>query len=236
MKPLIVANWKANKTIAEASEWVEKVKDKLTQLQKIQVVVCSSYLALPSLQTLLSETSVKVGAQNVSEFEKGAYTGEVTAEMLKGVVDYCLVGHSERKKYFGETDESIGKKIDLLIDANIIPVLCTSDLEQLESYLHKSLKLKENLDKVVFVYEPPSAISGGQDYHPETPEKAAQICNQFRQKVGSGSAVLYGGSVNPENITEFLNKNDINGVLPGQASLNPETFTELTSLADKAVL
>lgn len=236
MKPLIVANWKANKTIVETSDWVEKTKDRLEKLNKIQFVVCGSFVTLPTLNNLLAGSSIKVGAQNVSHLGAGAYTGEVTAEMLQGLVEYCIVGHSERKKYFAETPEMIAKKVEFLLGKNIIPVLCIADSLQLDSYLTQSALIKDQAEKIVFVYEPPSAISGGGDFHPETPETADENCKLIKEKIGKEVLTIYGGSVNPDNIKRFLTKPNINGALPGQASLDPEIFVNSASIASEAVV
>ena len=236
MKPLIIANWKANKTISEASSWIEKTKAPLSSLEKVQVVVCGSFVTLPLLNNLFSGTTIKVGAQNVSHLGQGAFTGEVSAEMLQGLVEYCIVGHSERRKYFAETDQMIVKKVEFLLEKKIIPVLCAANLEQLESYLKESVVIREKAEEIVFVYEPPSAISGGGDYHPETPETADQVCKNFKEQLGKEVVTIYGGSVNPENSKNFLSMTNIHGALPGQASLEEQTFVRLVSGASEAVI
>lgn len=235
MKPLIVGNWKANKTIAQAAEWVAQAKGVLETIDKVQTVVCGSYPVLPTLTTLLANSKVKVGAQNVSSFEKGAYTGEVSAEMLKGLAEYCIVGHSERKRYFGETEGDISQKIKNLLKNQITPVLCLADPQQLQKYLAEE-EIQKQTEKIVFVYEPPSAISGGGDYHPESPENANINCQKVQELVGTSAMVLYGGSVNRDNIKAFLSQPFIHGALPGQASLDPEDFTSLIRLAAEAVV
>lgn len=236
MKPLIIANWKANKTIKQAEEWLSKTKNKLNGLDKVQVVLCGSFITLPSLSQSLAGSNIKVGAQNVSHLGPGAFTGEVTAEMLSEIVEYCLVGHSERKKYFDESDEMVIKKVDLLLANGITPLLCVADLEQLDLYLSKSAQIKDQASKIIFIYEPPRAISGGADYHPETPQVAQQNCSAFREKVGQEITTIYGGSTNPDNIRSFLSQPNIHGVLPGQASLDPDTFVDLVSVASEAVI
>jgi triosephosphate isomerase len=236
MKPIIVANWKANKSLAEVSSWVEASKDKLNSLTNTQVVVCGPYTALSALNNLLTETSLKVGAQNVSHFSSGAYTGEITAEMLEGLAEYCIVGHSERKKYFGESEEIIVQKVERLLSKNIIPVLCIADIKQLETYLRLGQAIQNQAEKIIFVYEPPGAISGGGAYKPETPETAEQVCKEIITKIGNPVVTIYGGSVNPDNISSFLGQPSIHGALPGQASLEPETFIKLVSAANTAVV
>jgi triosephosphate isomerase len=236
MKALIFANWKANKTIAEATSWVEEVKDEISDMTNVQIVICSSFVVLPILKKILDNSNIRIGAQNVSRFENGAYTGEVTAEMLKGLTDFCIVGHSERQKYFGENKEEVSKKVENLLKNEITPVLCIADENQLEEYLELRPNLAEQAERIVFVYEPPRAISGGGDYHPETPELASKKCKIFKERLGAEASVIYGGSVNPENIGEFLKHPEIQGVLPGQASLEAETFVRLVGLANEAVL
>ena len=235
MKKLIIANWKANKNILEASLWVEEIKKELSEMANVQAVVCGSFTNLPTLHNLLSETHLKVGAQNVSHLGSGAFTGEVSVEMLPGLVDYCLVGHSERKKYFAETIEQSAKKVELLISKNIIPVLCVADVQELKTYLSASEEIKNHAEKIIFVYEPPAAISGGKDYHPESPEKANQVCGEFKEILGE-VVTLYGGSVNPDNIKSFLSQTNIDGALPGQASLKSESFISLLRIAGEAMV
>lgn len=236
MKPVILANWKSNKTITETVTWVEKTKAKLETLNKIQVVVCGSFITLPSLTTLLSGSPVKVGAQNVSHLGLGAYTGEIAGEMLEGLVDYCIVGHSERKKYFGETPEMIIRKTQVLVEKNIVPVLCISDLGQLDDYLKQGPTISDQAEKIIFVYEPPGAISGGGNYHPVTPEEANSVCQQIKEKLDKDIVTIYGGSVNPDNIKEFLSQENVQGALPGQSSLDPDKFVSLVELASEAVI
>lgn len=236
MKPLIIANWKANKTLNEAAEWAEKTLEKLSSFKNTQVVVCGSFVTLTTLKENFSSADIKIGAQNVSHLGPGAFTGEVTAEMLEGIVDYCIVGHSERKKHFAETEEVIARKVELLLGKNITPVLCVADLQQMDNYLSQSETIKTQAEKIIFVYEPPGAISGGGDYKPETPESAEENARLIKEKVGSDATTIYGGSVNPDNIKSFLAQQNIAGALPGQASLDPDTFLNLISAANEAVV
>lgn len=233
MKPLIIANWKANKTIVEANSWTQAVKNDLEKCFNVQVVVCGSFITLPTLETLFRDSSVKVGAQNVSKFPAGAFTGEVTGEMLSGLVEYCIVGHSERQKYFGENPKEVVQKIQNLLATQITPILCITSPIQLETYLGLAKEIEDQKEKIIFVYEPPSAISGGGDFHPETSEVANANCQAISEKLGGKVLTIYGGSVNPENIQGFLKQPFIHGALPGQASLKAERFLQLVKVVNE---
>jgi len=170
-KPIVIGNWKATKTIKETAQWAKAVREDLEIVDYAEIIVCPPYNSIPFLGSLFKDTNVSVGAQDVSKFKKGAYTGEVTVEMLDGLVDYCIVGHSERRKYFGETDDDVIAKVDSLTDYLIKPILCVSNLDQLDAYLDRGKTVVDNADKIIFVYEPPDAISGGRGYHPESTDK-----------------------------------------------------------------
>ena len=226
-KPIFIANWKATKTIKETSEWVNIVKPNLPEATDIDIVVCPPFNSLGIAEALLQGTNIKIGAQDVSKFRKGAYTGEVTVEMLENLVSYCIIGHSERRRYFGETDDDVIEKINHLLDAKITPILCVSDLVQLDSYIQRGKRIIEEAESIVFVYEPPGAISGGGSYKPEGPDKASENAGKISEKIGKKVSTLYGGSVNPENVKAFFSKENIDGGLVGQASVDPQTFLAL---------
>ena len=236
MKPIIVANWKANKNIQETIDFVNQTKIYLEEAKNTEIVICSSFTSLPTLASLLTNSSIKVGAQNVSDHQEGAFTGEVTASMLLGLVTHCIVGHSERRRYYNEKEEQVGEKVKNLVDLNITPILCISDINQMDNYLAASDSFKQNASKIVFVYEPPSAISGGGVYHPESPEEASTNAAKISEKIGSSVVTLYGGSVSDADVDQFLTEKNINGVLVGKASLSAETFISLVQKANNLVL
>jgi triosephosphate isomerase len=236
MKPLIVANWKANKTISETIDWINQTKTGLESAANIEIVICPPFTAIPATVTLLTNSSVKVGAQNVSNQTSGAFTGEVSAQLLTGLVSHCIVGHSERRRYYSETDSQVVEKVDQLLANNIIPVLCVSDPGQMDSYLSLSDSFRQDCKKIVFVYEPPGAISGGGNYHPESPEEASANATKISEKIGEEVFTLYGGSVSEADVAKFLNAKNISGVLVGKASLSPETFLSLVKKANQVMV
>ena len=226
-KPIVIGNWKATKTIEETGEWAKYMKEELKTVDNGEIIVCPPFNSIPLLVSRLEGTKIKVGAQDVSKFKKGSYTGEVTVEMLVGLVSYCIVGHSERRKYFGETDDDVIEKVNNLIEYSIKPILCVSNLDQLGSYLDRGKTIVDKAEEIIFVYEPPSAISGGGSYKPNSPEDAAEGAKKIGVRLGKNVTTLYGGSINPENAKEFFSKESIDGGLVGQASLDPQTFVNI---------
>ncbi len=230
---IFIANWKATKTAKETVEWVKIAKPRLEEVQNATIVVCPSFIFVPTLAPLLEGTNIKIGAQDVSKFKNGAYTGEVTVEMLNNLVDYCIIGHSERRKYFGETDEDVIKKANLLLEVKITPILCISNLNQLNSYIEKDTLIVDQAEKIIFVYEPPEAISAGKDYRAQDPKEVENNLKEISSKVGKNTTILYGGSVNLGNTVNLIDKGGVKGFLIGQASTDPVIFSEIISTATK---
>lgn len=236
-KKLIVGNWKMNYTITEAESFVESIKDKIN-VDYVDVVICPNFVSLNNISNVLEGTNIKLGAQNVYPEDKGAYTGEISAPMLvSAFVDYCIIGHSERRSIFNESNEFINKKAKKLLENNIKPIICVGEtLEERESgkmfdVVSKQLLeciediSKDEMEKnVIVAYEPIWAIGTGKT---ASSDDANKMCNFIRksieEKYGSKTAekirILYGGSVNPTNAKEILEMEDIDGALVGGASL-----------------
>lgn len=210
----IIANWKSNETLKEALEWVSFVGPKIERRDNLKVCVCPTYTAIEEVKKaiLVGNYPLMVGAQDLSPFEEGAYTGEEAASILKQFVDLAILGHSERRANFGETDEIIAKKVKQAFDHQIIPLICVQG---------KDTPVPEGVKLIA--YEPIFAIGTG---HPDTPQNANDVAKNF-----AGAEILYGGSVSSENAKAFLQQEHINGVLVGGASLEPEEFTKIVEVS-----
>lgn len=252
MRDIIIAgNWKMNKTFQEAEDFLVDIFEYLHQkdLEKIETIICLPFPYLEMGTDLAVESNLSIGAQNVSEHESGAYTGEISAEMLHSLdVDHCIIGHSERRKYFAENDETINKKLKILQHYNIIPIVCIGEsLQQRESGKAKDVikaqlqgvlqdvKVNNNL---VIAYEPIWAIGTGKT---ATPQQAQEIHSFIRSwlkenyntEIAESLPILYGGSVKPENVSDLLAQEDIDGGLIGGASLDSKKFKKLIEIAEK---
>jgi triosephosphate isomerase len=244
--PYIAANWKMNKTVAEAAEFVDALLPRIAAT-RCDVVICPSYLALAEVVERRRGTAVRVAAQNMHEEDWGAFTGEVSAPMLAELdVEAVVLGHSERRQHFGETDEALSRKVPAALAAGLEPILCVGESEQarddgetetvLERQLQADLAGVEpgRLGDVVIAYEPIWAIGTGRT---ATPEQAQQACafirDVLRMRGGAGDAVriLYGGSVKPDNAAELLALPDVDGALVGGASLDPADFAAIVEAA-----
>jgi triosephosphate isomerase len=244
--PYIAANWKMNKTVGEAAEFVDALLPRIAATQ-CDVVICPSFVALSEVVERRRGTAVRVAAQNMHEEEWGAFTGEVSAPMLAEIdVDAVILGHSERRQFFGETDEALARKVPAALAADLEPILCVGESEAardggeteqvLERQLQADLAGVESADlaRVVIAYEPIWAIGSGRT---ATPEQAQEVCAFIRDVVRLRGAaadavrILYGGSMKPDNAAELLAKPDVDGGLVGGASLDPEEFAAIVEAA-----
>lgn len=211
----IIANWKSNKTVKEALEWVSVVGPKLPKKEGLKVVVCPPFTDVEEVKkaVMVGNYPLHVGVQDLSPFEVGPYTGEESASILKDFVDFAIIGHSERRRNFFETDEMVEEKVEMARKSNIIPLVC---IEGVDIPVPEGVKL--------VAYEPVAAIGTGQA---DTPENAAKVATQVKQKYGEDVEVLYGGSVTSQNAKSFLDNQSLSGLLIGKASLDPEEFLKI---------
>ena len=244
-KPMIAGNWKMNKTISEAVNLVNTIKAGVHTTSGVDIVVAPTFVSLSAVSDLLDNTNIDLSAQNMYSAADGAYTGEISPLMLKDVkCRYVILGHSERRTIFKETDSMINGKVKLALEYNLIPILCVGEtLEEREKgitektvqeQLEGSLKglTSEQMRNVIIAYEPVWAIGTGKTATPEQAEEVhafirKRLVAMFDKGVGEATRVLYGGSVKPENIAELMRKDNIDGGLIGGASLKAESFIQL---------
>lgn len=242
MHPLIVANWKMNVELADAVIMTETIKNGLEPIDDVMVVLCPSFPHLPTLAEILSRQPIRqlaLGAQNVSSFERGPFTGEVSVSQLKNLVQYAIVGHSERVKNFNETPEITNQKVKLLLKNEIIPIVCVGEFEKGEYSLTATIKLADTIldglnshqrQALVLCYEPVWAISSSRDSEPADGKYAEQAAEALHQRFPE-TKIIYGGSVSSKNIREFTVQEHIEGALVGKASLDAKEFLEIVKNA-----
>jgi len=245
--PYVAANWKMNKTIEEAKAFLGAFLPKVPS-DGPEVVICPSYLALKAAVELCAQSRVRVAAQNMHEEESGAFTGEISAPMLLEVgVDGVIVGHSERRRYFNETDEALARKVPAALAAGLEPILCVGETEQqrdaddTHAVLSHQVQIdlaevaSGELDRVVIAYEPVWAIGTGRTATPEQAQDAVQFIRNLvraRDEDGAGRIrIVYGGSVSSESATELMAQPDIDGALVGGASLDVDDFAAIVAAA-----
>jgi triosephosphate isomerase (TIM) len=228
---LIAGNWKMYKGPAEAAEFCLALREQ--ELEGVEVVVCPPFVSLAPAVQLLAGTEIAVAAQNVHWEDEGAFTGEISPRMLRELGVYgTIVGHSERRQFFGETDDTVARRVEAALEAGLFVIACIGETEeeresnQTEEVLRRQLKVLETDDNLVLAYEPVWAIGTGKTATPEIAQEAhAFVKSQL------DAPVLYGGSVKPDNAAELLAQPDVDGALVGGASLELDSFTAICRAA-----
>jgi triosephosphate isomerase len=244
--PYVAANWKMSKTVAEAAEFVDTLLPRIAATQA-DVVLCPPFTALSEVVERSRGSAVRVAAQNMHEEDSGAFTGEVSAPMLVELdVEAVVLGHSERRQYFGETDEALARKVPAALAAGLEPILCVGESEaardagETEEVLERQLQAdlaavsSVQLARVVVAYEPIWAIGTGRTATPEQAQEASAYIRdvlRMRGAVVDAVRILYGGSVKPDNAAELLALPDVDGALVGGASLDPGDFARIVEAA-----
>lgn len=242
--PVIAGNWKMNTTIVEAKELVNEMRTELNLLENIEIIICPPFISLSTIKELLEGTSIKTGAQNMCFATNGAYTGEISPLMLHGLCDYVILGHSERRIYFAETDEIVNKKIKCALNHNLKPILCVGESltekeskkteEVLSKQLDKGLQEVACTKDLLIAYEPLWAIgtdmaANGKDASVTIKFIREEMALIWNKTISQDIRILYGGSVKSNNTIEFISQPDIDGVLVGGASLKAQEFLSIAN-------
>ena len=244
-KIIIAGNWKMYKNISEAIELANSLKRELYNITTVDIVICPVFTALSEVNEIIMDTNIQLGAQDMFWEDQGAFTGEVSASMLKDVgCQYVIIGHSERRQYFAETDEAVNKKIKASLKSDLIPIVCVGEnLDQREknetfdivnSQIKRCLEgiSSQEVAKIIIAYEPIWAIGTGKT---ATSGQAQEIqgfirnllSKLYNEDIASQIRIQYGGSVKPENIAELIEQKDIDGALVGGASLKIDSFVSI---------
>lgn len=243
-KPLMAGNWKMNKTVSEAVSMVQSLKSAVADINDVEILLCPTYTALYAVNNEIKGSNIKLGAQNLFWEPKGAFTGEISPNMIKDTgCSYVIIGHSERRQYFGETDETVNKRVKAAFNAGLTPIVCVGEkLEERENnttfkVIEKQIRgglanlSAEESEKIVIAYEPVWAIGTGKTATPEQAQEVHTFIRKLYAELYKDAAdkvrILYGGSVNPKNVSDLMKKPDIDGALVGGASLEADSFTQL---------
>jgi triosephosphate isomerase len=250
-KVIIAGNWKLNKTSREAQALAVELKREVVDIQGVDIVICPTFTALDAVSEAIMDTNIDLGAQNIYWQDSGAFTGEISAPMLKDLgVKYVIIGHSERRQFFGETNETVNKRIRAALTHGLTPIVCVGEnlaeresnktFDVIKDHCEGSLAgLKaEEMQKIVLAYEPVWAIGTGKTATPEQAQEVHGFIRQLLEKlfnveVANAVRIQYGGSVTPENIASLISKPDIDGALVGGASLKAPSFAAIVKSAKK---
>lgn len=224
----IIGNWKSNQNLTESLIWIDGMQAINPRFSPSnRVILCLPFTDIAAFNHKLADIGLPIvtGAQNVSHLPPGKHTGEITANMLSELVSYCIVGHSERRRDFGETSEMVAEKTRLLLESSITPIVCL-DLPYLDEQIKELFQRDIDVSRCFFVYEPLSAIGSG---HPIDPVEANHTANQISFLLDGVAPILYGGSVTADNVKSFVDQSRIDGVLIGADSLEPTLFANIIS-------
>lgn len=248
-KPFVAGNWKMNKNISEARELIRAILPEVQGINQVEIVVCPPFVCLEAAKQEAEGTVIKIGAQNMHWEAKGAFTGEVSAAMLIYLCEYVIIGHSERRSMFGETNETVNKKMQAALKAGLKPIMCVGEIlpenqagktaSIVESQVRAGLKDIDpaQAENIVIAYEPVWAIGTGLAATPEGANGVQRdvirpvLRELFGQERGNAMRILYGGSVTPENAVELFAQSDIDGGLIGGASLKADSFAAIVKAA-----
>ena len=253
MKTYIVGNWKLNFTVGEASIYLHKLQKKIPNYRDVEVVIAPTSLCLQPLSLQLERSKMKLGAQNAFYRDFGAFTGEISFAELNGLVDYCIIGHSERRYIFHEDDKMIAKKVAAALRHKITPIICIGETESERAFGETADVIRdqllgglsevseEDVSKILVAYEPVWAISSTKDAKVATPDEIAEVVELIRKtlkdvygaKIAESVPVLFGGSVKKANAGAYLTVPGVNGLLIGGASLILDEFTDIIEVAKR---
>jgi len=240
--PLIAGNWKMNNTVPEAEKLVHDMLDTLNRIEGVEKVLCPPFVSLVTLRELLKGSSVKLGAQNMYFEARGAYTGEVSPLMLRELCEFVILGHSERRRYFAETDRIVNRKIKAALENGLKPILCVGEKleeneagrteEVIDKQLNQGLNSVEPTRNIVVAYEPIWAIGTGKAASAKQAAATIKfirntIAKLWNKNIARDLRILYGGSVTSHNIAEFISQPEIDGALVGGSSLKPTEFSSI---------
>jgi len=244
-RPLIAGNWKMYKTPQEAADTAKQLVEQVREVADVDIMIAPPFTALESVSRVIKNSPVALGAQNLYWEDEGAYTGEISAPMLKSAgCQYAITGHSERRQYFGETDKTVNQKIQAAIQVGLKPVFCIGETEQereaeqtlsvLDKQVRKGLErlVPEQLDTLIIAYEPVWAIGTGKTATEDQAQEVHQFIRSLIEKsfgndLSKSIRILYGGSVKPDNILNLMAMPDIDGALVGGASLSADSFSRI---------
>lgn len=247
--PMVAGNWKMNTNVKEAVQLVTSIRGGMVGLSGVDLVICPPYLSLAALSEALAGSGVGLGAQNMHFEASGAFTGEVSPPMLQGICEFVILGHSERRQFFGETDESVNLKLKAAMEHGLRPILCVGEslaqresgsaLDVVSAQVRAGLDGVDDITGLVLAYEPVWAIGTGQAATPEVAAEMMQgaLLDPLSSMYGLAAnqvPLLYGGSVNAGNVGSFAAKSSIHGALVGGASLQAESFLEIARLTAAA--